>query len=276
MKETTGALRYNENKTRYGLLPPFALKQVADVFTYGAKKYSTQESGDFNWKKGLNWLSVCDSLERHLQAWKSGEDYDKESGLMHLGHLATNALFLLEYYKIFPQGDNRPTWLKQPFKRLWLDIDGVISSFEDYFLTYSELQTGGATDWNDYRFRDNFAKIADDDNFWLTIPPLIDPKVISYPITGYCTSRPCDDAIIEQWLEKNGFPKAEIINVGLDPKSEHLKGKCDIMLDDSIKNFLDLQNAGIVCYLMTRPHNEKYEVGHWRVETIEEFFKLIK
>ncbi len=54
-----------------------------------------------------------------------------------------------------------------------------------------------------------------------------------------------------------------------------LKGKCDIMIDDSIKNFVDLNSNGILCYLMTRPHNEKYEVGHLRVNNMKEFFERV-
>ena len=33
-------LRYNQNKLRYDLLEPFAIEQLAKVFTKGAEKYA--------------------------------------------------------------------------------------------------------------------------------------------------------------------------------------------------------------------------------------------
>lgn len=96
------ANRYNEGKLRYDLVPVFALKEVTRVFTYGAIKYAPD-----NWRKGLPWTGCIASLERHLQAFKGGEDVDSESGLFHMAHLAVNALFLLEYYKTHPELDDR-------------------------------------------------------------------------------------------------------------------------------------------------------------------------
>ena len=69
-----------------------ALTAVAEVGTFGAKKYSDN-----------GWLSVENALERYSEAelrhWlqmQTGEDYDQESGLLHLAHKAWNALAVLE------------------------------------------------------------------------------------------------------------------------------------------------------------------------------------
>ena len=48
------------------------------------------------------------------------------------------------------------------------------------------------------------------------------------------------------------------------------------MLDDSIKNFVELNSNGILCYLMTRPHNSKYDVGHLRMDSMEQFINNLK
>jgi len=95
--------RYNNGKPMLSLIPAYAMEEVAKVLTYGATKYSKN-----NWLKGRPWMEFVDSLERHLQAWKRGEDIDEESGCLHAAHLACNALMLVELIKIRPDLDDRP------------------------------------------------------------------------------------------------------------------------------------------------------------------------
>ena len=66
-----------------------ALEPMVRVLMFGAKKYD-----DHNWKKGLNWTEICESLQRHMNAFLDGEDNDKESKLYHVGHILCNAMFL--------------------------------------------------------------------------------------------------------------------------------------------------------------------------------------
>lgn len=281
--EKKEARRYNSGKNRYELISSIGLERLAEVYTKGAEKYTIRDEdgkiiddGADNWRNGQKWMGVIASVQRHIEAWKKGEDIDADLQTRHLANAAWGLLTLLDFEKTFPQGDNRNLWYKKPFKRVWLDLDGVVVDFEQYFLKYLGLEEHHAVDWNDFRFREHFSKIAKDDKFWLGCPKLIDPKELRYPITGYCTARTCDNEIIKTWLRKNGFPDAELINVGHDgKKSDYLQGKCDIMVDDSIKNFVDLNSKGILCYLMTRPHNEKYHVGHLRCDNINEFFSKI-
>ena len=79
-------------KTRFDLIPPTAYRAIADVLTYGAKKY-----GPNNWCRGAEWSRYFAALERHLNNWKSGENNDLESGLPHLAHAGCCNMFLLEY-----------------------------------------------------------------------------------------------------------------------------------------------------------------------------------
>lgn len=81
----------DSGKLRYDLIPPIAAKALAVVLTYGAKKYSVD-----------NWRGVEDfharytaALYRHIEAWRSGELYDQESGIHHLAHALCNLVFLL-------------------------------------------------------------------------------------------------------------------------------------------------------------------------------------
>jgi len=72
----------------------------------------------------MPWAAVLASLERHIHAFKRGQDYDSESGLLHMAHVLANAAFLAEYYRIFAQGDDRPRrYLFRPM--IGLDMDSV-------------------------------------------------------------------------------------------------------------------------------------------------------
>ena len=107
-------LRYNQNKLRVSLVPVSAIEGIASVLTYGANKYTVKDEegnviidGANNWRSGSNWTSVIDSLERHLLAFKRGEDICSESGELHIDHLMCNAAFLKEFYRIHPDKDDR-------------------------------------------------------------------------------------------------------------------------------------------------------------------------
>lgn len=85
--------RFNENKTRYDLVAPYAMEELAKVYTYGTIKYD-----DDNWWKGLKWKKdVLGCIFRHVWKWVRGEKYDDESGLHHLAHAAWNCFTLMEY-----------------------------------------------------------------------------------------------------------------------------------------------------------------------------------
>lgn len=82
-------LRYNKGKRRFDLIPPDSLALLADLLTVGAEKYAER-----NWEIGMPYKDAMGSLERHYQAWKSGEDRDPESGMSHMVHVFCNAMFL--------------------------------------------------------------------------------------------------------------------------------------------------------------------------------------
>ena len=64
-------LRYDKGKIRYDLLEPFAMQELAKVFTRGALKYE-----DNNWLKGMKWSKMRASLGRHLAAYDAKQDFD--------------------------------------------------------------------------------------------------------------------------------------------------------------------------------------------------------
>jgi hypothetical protein len=85
--------RFSEGKIRYDLVAPWAMEQIAKVYTYGTIKYD-----DDNWWKGLSWKkNALGCIFRHVWAWIRGEVNDPESGLHHLAHAAWNCMTLMEY-----------------------------------------------------------------------------------------------------------------------------------------------------------------------------------
>ena len=90
----SNAVKFDQDKYRFSLLPTDALAMVAQVGTMGAQKY-----GDHNWKQGagLSWSRLLDAHYRHVFAWSQGELVDPESKLPHLAHAAWNLLALLHY-----------------------------------------------------------------------------------------------------------------------------------------------------------------------------------
>lgn len=90
------ALNYDEGKNPLHLLPTEALEAVATVLAKntiaGGGKYPPH-----NWRSGMKYSRCSSSLLRHMFAFLRGEDYDDESNLLHIAHVAVRALFLLQY-----------------------------------------------------------------------------------------------------------------------------------------------------------------------------------
>ena len=101
--EQQEATRHDQGKPRMDLLPGDALLDIAEVFTWGAEKYS-----DRNWEKGMEWHKLFAPIERHLWKWWQGEELDEESGKHHLAHAACDVLMLLASVKRGIGEDDRP------------------------------------------------------------------------------------------------------------------------------------------------------------------------
>ena len=85
--------RFSGMKVRHDLIAPWALNELARVYTYGTQKYD-----DDNWWKGLRWKrDTFACILRHVWKWFRGEKFDDESGLHHLAHAAWNCFALMSY-----------------------------------------------------------------------------------------------------------------------------------------------------------------------------------
>jgi hypothetical protein len=84
--------KYDTGKVQMELLSVPAMTAIAEVLTFGAKKYDAH-----NWRKGFKWSRLFGAMLRHTFAAMSGEDRDPESGLLHLAHAGCCIMFLLEH-----------------------------------------------------------------------------------------------------------------------------------------------------------------------------------
>ena len=142
-----------------------------------------------------------------------------------------------------------------------LDIDGVIADFTGAF--FEKFALGCPTTVKDYydpRFKEHFGKIVYDDDFWLSIKPLVRAKDIKFPVTFYLTSRPTiTETATRKWLRDNKFPKLPLIYS--DDKHKVLKSfGCSFFIEDCFDNYKRINKAGIKCLLVDTPYNEKYDV----------------
>lgn len=82
-----------EDKLRWDLLPLDLVEKVVEVYHMGSKKYSPN-----TWQNLENgYQRYKSAMLRHLVAHEKGETIDKESGLLHLQHVAWNALAILHF-----------------------------------------------------------------------------------------------------------------------------------------------------------------------------------
>lgn len=111
LKET--AVKFDNDKVDWMILPYDALEEIVKVMEFGAKKYAR---GNFASGEGLEYTRVLNSLMRHILAFSRGEDLDPETGISHMAHAGCNVLFLLHYIKNpekFKNNDNRATKIVQ-------------------------------------------------------------------------------------------------------------------------------------------------------------------
>lgn len=89
MAELKEGTKYDGEKPRMDLLDSEFLEHVAQVLTFGAKKYDAH-----NWRLGIAVSRLIGAAYRHLGAINRGEDLDPESGLSHAAHLGCCIMFL--------------------------------------------------------------------------------------------------------------------------------------------------------------------------------------
>lgn len=91
-------IKADGGKVRPLLTPPSLVMAVANVSEYGRKKYGEGET----WRE-VEVARYRNALYRHWLAYLDGEQYDPESGMPHMWHVAWNASAIIEL-------EEKPRW----------------------------------------------------------------------------------------------------------------------------------------------------------------------
>ena len=157
--------------------------------------------------------------------------------------------------------------------KIGLDADEVLDDFWNPYIARFGLPK------DDYEITKNCFKLRRDKQFWTTLPTLHRP---TFTPTLICTKRTSRKEYLKQWLIENDYPVVPIYQVFYQygSKAPYIKGRVDLFVDDSVRNFLDLNKNGVPCLLMDNPANQHLgpmlRIHSLDEHEIEEVFYLAK
>ena len=137
--------------------------------------------------------------------------------------------------------------------RIGLDIDNTLAGFDEAYIT--RFKRWPNKDWAITRNVEHI--LIKERNFWLDLPVLRRPD---FTPKLYCSARVNNKRWTKKYLKDNDFPNAPLFQVpGYKlSKARVLKGRVDVFIEDSIKNFKDLNSKGIPWLLIDTPRNQEW------------------
>ena len=137
--------------------------------------------------------------------------------------------------------------------RIGLDIDNTLAGFDEAYIT--RFKKWPNHDWAITRNVEHV--LIKEREFWLGLPVLRRPDFIP---KLYCSARVNNKRWTKKYLQDNDFPNAPLYQIpGYKlSKAKVLKGRVDVFIEDSIKNFKDLNSHGIPCLLIDTPRNQEW------------------
>lgn len=102
--------------------PLRALLAAVRVLEFGARKYKKA-----NWAKGMPWSTAFTCTMSHLLKFLDGAEDDEESNQHTLAHAAVNLMFLIAYYSLYPEGDDRFKEFAAPKQANWMDLRSLMA-----------------------------------------------------------------------------------------------------------------------------------------------------
>jgi hypothetical protein len=163
--------------------------------------------------------------------------------------------------------------------KVGLDIDGCICDFWGaYIKRYG-------TPKSDYEILKNIHdELKTDYQFWLNLELINKPNFL--PVL-YCTKRTNSKLWTQEYLDKhgllyNGKDKIPVYQMfyGNCNKSDMVRNKVDVFVDDNLFNFIEMNLNGVPCLLMNHDCNLEWgpvcRIYTLDIEEIEDTLRLFK
>lgn len=158
--------------------------------------------------------------------------------------------------------------------RIALDLDDTIF---DFIGAYRNLFPGDK-DLKEPSITKNVLSLRRDKKFWEGLPLLEMPN---FEPCIYATKRINSKVYTRNCLHRHGLPIKPIYQIYTQRgnKANIIKGRCDVLVDDSVFNCYQALEVGFPAILITRPHNMHsdypYRVSKLDIEEILEVYKQI-
>ena len=133
--------------------------------------------------------------------------------------------------------------------RIGLDLDDCVFDFWGaYIERFGQPKSDAEITYNVQN------KLRKDKDFWLNLEVI---NTIDFIPTLYCTKRVSAKRWTRQALLNAGYPDAPIYQMYYQhgQKSTMIKGRVDVFVDDSLKNFIEMNLNGVPCLLMDCGNN---------------------
>ena len=159
--------------------------------------------------------------------------------------------------------------------RIACDIDQVLADFES---AYNKYYNTDMSKENDYHITKNVYKLRHNKKFWTNLEVIDRPNFIPYI---YATKRINLKSYTREWLLKNGFPDRPIYQTiyQYGNKADIIKGRCDVLIDDSVSNVYKCIKSGVPALLLDRPHNRhagpEFRIYNLDIDEITECYEII-
>ena len=159
--------------------------------------------------------------------------------------------------------------------RIACDIDQVLADFES---AYNKYYNTDISKESDYHITKNVYKLRHNKEFWTNLEVIDRPNFVP---CIYATKRVNLKSYTREWLLKNGFPDRPIYQTiyQYGNKANIIKGRCDVLIDDSVSNVYKCIMSGVPALLIDRPHNQsigpEFRIYNLDIDEITEGYEII-
>ena len=164
----------------------------------------------------------------------------------------------------------------RPKLRIGLDIDDTIVDWRN---AHEKRFKCKLSTMEDYQITKQVLKCRNDKEFWTNLKLLEKPD---FTPELYCTKRINSKDYTKTCLDKLKLPIRPIYQIYTQAanKANYVKGRCDVLIDDSYSNVKACIDKGLPALLITRPHNKHidtpYRINHLRYKDIADKYYELK